>query len=318
MKNVARKHHFISQFYLKGFAEKDGSKNPRMSVLNLKNKKTFKATAKDIAYVKDFNLINIPGVKADVVESMLSNFESKAAKAIREVHKTNKFEGENRLLILELMAMFTSRNPGRRENTTDFMSKVFEKSSAILLRHDDEFRKITEDFATKLGADVSKMSVNELNHFLFEKTKLKLSNEYHLHTESKFIETIFSALNHRKWTLVQSSEQTGPIITSDNPVILTWNNPESVPAFYRHSPGHAMQNTTVYFSLSQHLALIGTFDNNDTTLQPNERLIAASNTMNIIYAHNQIYSPNFHFRLLDIYENIQDGNWLKDEFKLAK
>jgi hypothetical protein len=132
--------------------------------------------------------------------------------------------------------------------------------------------------ASKLVSYTSTITTDELNQFIFEKTKLELSTEYHLHTESIFIESIFNALSHRKWTLVQSSEQTGPIITSDNPVILTWNNPDSVPAFYRHSPGHAMPNTTVYFSLSQHLALIGTFDNNDTVLPPNEKLIAASNT----------------------------------------
>lgn len=317
MKNEARKHHYISQFYLKGFG-KSGSKNPQITTINLRDKKYFTTTSNNLASIRDFNRINVPDLKADSVETALSEFEYKAADAIREIHKTKTFEGENRALVLQLIAMFHSRNPAQRENTRDFMGRVFKTSSSILQRHDAEFRNKTEELASILGADTGKMTTEELNQFIFEKTKLELSNEYHLHTESIFIESIFNALNHRKWTLVQSSEQTGPIITSDNPVILTWNNPDSVPAFYRHSPGHAMPNTTVYFSLSQHLALIGTFDNNDAIMPPSEKLIAASNTMNIIYAHNQIYSPNFHFRLLDTNENIQDGDWLKKNFGITK
>jgi hypothetical protein len=317
MGNEARRHHYISQFYLKGFG-KSGLKNPPITVINLHDKKYFTTTSNNLASIRDFNRINVPDLKADAIESALSDFEYKAAGAIREIHKTKKFEGESRALVLQLIAMFHSRNPAQRENTRDFMSRIFQTSSNILQRHDAEFKNKTEELASTLGADTSKMTTAELNQFIFEKTKLELSNEYHLHTEFIFIESIFNALNHRRWTLVQSSEQTGPIITSDNPVILTWNNPESVPALYRHSPGHAMPNTTVYFSLSQHLALIGTFDNNDATMPPNERLIAASNTMNIIYAHNQIYSPNFHFRLLNKNETIQDGDWFKGEFNLTK
>lgn len=56
MKNLSRRHHYISQFYLKGFA-KLGSKNPPITVINLKEKKYFKTTAKNIASIRDFNLL---------------------------------------------------------------------------------------------------------------------------------------------------------------------------------------------------------------------------------------------------------------------
>jgi hypothetical protein len=318
MPKEARRHHYISEFYLNGFTYRDG-KAKKLIALNRQENNYFTPTAKNLANVRDFNSINIPGMKADAVETILSDFETKAAVAIQEVHTARKFEGENRLLILELMAMFTSRNPNRRENTNGFMSEVFKKSTTILLNHDSELRRLSEDLATKLGAkESSKMSAQELNNFIHDKTKLELSKEYYLHTESIFIQSIFNALAHRKWVLVQASEQTGPIITSDNPLILCWNDPESVPAFHRESPGHAMQNTTVYFSLSQHLSLVGTFDGEEIIAPPNEALVAINNTMHIIHAYNQVYLPTFDFRLLTKDHGIQDGHWLKTEYKITK
>jgi len=318
MKNEARRHHYISQFYLKGFG-KIPAKNPQITVINLDKKNYFVTTANNLANIRDFNRINVPNMRADAIEKILSDFETKAADAIREVQKTKLFEGDNSLLILELMAVFTSRNPGRRENTTDFMSRIFETTSATILRYDAEFKRTTEDLAAKLGADVDKMSTHELNHFLFEKTQLKLSNEYHLQTESKYIETIFITLTQRKWVLVQASEQTGPIIASDNPVILCWNNSDKVPAFVRNSPGHAMQNTAVFFALSQHLLLIGVYDDSDNVvLPPNESLVAHYNTISINSSNKQIYVPNFDFRIVTTNEGIQDGHWLKGKVNLTK
>jgi hypothetical protein len=318
MGKTARRHHYISEFYLNGFTYRDG-KAKKLVALNRQENNYFTPTAKSLANVRDFNSINIPRMKTDAVETILSDFETKAAVAIQEVHATRKFEGESRLTILELMAMFTSRNPSRRENTKGLMSEVFKKSATILLNHDSELRKLSEDLATKLGAkDSSKMSPHELNTFIHDKTKLELSTEYYLHTESIFIQSIFNALAHRKWTLVQSSEQTGPIITSDNPLIVCWKDPESVPLFYRESPGHGMKNTTVYFSLSQHLSLVGTFDGEEIIAPPNETLVAVNNTVHLMHAYNQIYLPSFDFRLLTRDHTIQDGHWLKKEYKIIK
>jgi hypothetical protein len=143
MKNEARKHHYISQFYLKGFG-KSGSKKPPITVTTLHDKKYFTTTSNNLASVRDFNRINVPDLRADYVETALSEFEYKAANAIREIHTTKKFEGENRTLVLQLIAMFHSRNPTQRENIKDFMGRVFKTSSSILQRHDAEFRNTTE------------------------------------------------------------------------------------------------------------------------------------------------------------------------------
>lgn len=45
MKNESRKHHYISQFYLKGFG-KTGFKNPPITVINLPDKQVARAKAR--------------------------------------------------------------------------------------------------------------------------------------------------------------------------------------------------------------------------------------------------------------------------------
>lgn len=68
MKNEARRHHYISQFYLRGFG-KSGPKNPPITVINLRDKKYFITTSNNLASIRDFNRINVPNLKADTVET---------------------------------------------------------------------------------------------------------------------------------------------------------------------------------------------------------------------------------------------------------
>lgn len=72
MKSESRKHHYISQFYLKGFG-KTGSKNPPIVVLDLNDKKHFTTTSNNLANIRDFNRISLPNLKADAVETALSD-----------------------------------------------------------------------------------------------------------------------------------------------------------------------------------------------------------------------------------------------------
>lgn len=297
MKNESRRHHYISQFYLKGFA-KHGLKNTFITVINKNEKRLFKTTSKNLASIYDFNRIEMEGVKPDAFENELAKFESEVADALRSLHESKKFKGKIRTLILELIAMFATRNPSIRDNIAGFLSKVNKTTLLTLLRNKPEMKEGLISLIKKVKPDKEDDISNEdIKKFVDEDIIVNIDTAYHLHTESIMIKTIFHLLTARKWTLLQSSLDTGPFITSDTPVVLCWENPDEIPMIHRNHPGFGLPKTTIYFPISQNLALIGAFDRTDAVVSPNEKLVAVVNTMQIIHAQNQLYMPHvdFHF-----------------------
>ena len=57
----ARNHHYVSQFYLRGFS-KNGKKE-KLFVYNKEQKKYFKSNPRNIASKRDFNRISVKGKK---------------------------------------------------------------------------------------------------------------------------------------------------------------------------------------------------------------------------------------------------------------
>lgn len=113
--------HFLSQCYLKGFTPL-GTKTSRLVALNLIERKSLRPTIpKNFAKERYFNRIEIVGMSPDYLEEQLALFEDTADKSIRNVEKTGKFEGEDRIIILNLVALFAVRNPYRRDLSQAFV-----------------------------------------------------------------------------------------------------------------------------------------------------------------------------------------------------
>lgn len=107
----AKRHHVISQFYLKGFMNdswyflldiKTGSITHE-NRNNLRNR----------CVKKHFNTIDIPGIREDYLEYKFSKLEERAAQAIKNIENTKRFYGESRSWVLWLIAYFM-RSPERR------------------------------------------------------------------------------------------------------------------------------------------------------------------------------------------------------------
>lgn len=308
MKNVSRKHHYLSEFYLNGFAE--NTKNSlKITVINIKEKRKFKTIAKGLANIRDFNRVNIEGEAPDFVEMELSRLETRIANAIRSVHEDNKFESENRALILELIAMFAARNPSMRSKVASLLDQVNKNMLLKLLENDISMKEKLSSMLMELhpGKDITN---EDMKKYVIEELTVEIATEYHIFTECQMIVSMVECLNKRKWTLLQSSPETGFFITSDSPVVLCWENPDEVSAVYRNSPGFAMPNTVIYFPLSKKLALIGTFEGENKIATPNKIQVATANTMQIIFAKKQLYMPNTEFYFIDKDKRLQKGGRL--------
>lgn len=304
MKKTARHHHYISQCYLKGFT-KNGAKKSKLTVIDLKQRKTFKSNTRNVGGIRDFNRVNYSKVEPDVLEKELSKFEGEVATALNKIKKTAKFEGDTKNIILNFIALLAIRSPQMRETWQKFHADIIEKMMDLSLSS----KKRWESLKTSHKEEKKGTSYEEIKKFHESKAyEIKLKTEYHLHIEFVGINALLPYLNHRKWLLVKANKSTGPFITTDNPINLIWNEPDKIPPFYRSHPGFGLKGTQLYFPVSRELALIGEFDGPEGVIAGTKEYVAALNTKMVLFAYKQVYAPKIEFHVVNSSEKISDGN----------
>lgn len=310
--NIARNHHYLSQFYLKGFT--DGrSKKSKLSVIDLQERTTFLTKPRNVGAIRDFNRLNVEGIAPDELEVKLSAFEGQVATAIKHIEATREFEGEDRNLVLNLIALIAIRNPAMRENVQNMHKQIAERIMDQLLASEDIFNSQIEQMRQD-GYDVDRMDYESLKKFHEGKRyTLTVSREWHIALEFSGVNHILSLLDSRGWLLLFRNDDAGPFITSDHPVVLFWNHPESIPPLFQHSPGYGMKDTTVYFPLSQDCALVGLFDRTDAVIDVDDDYVCNLNTAILHHSQRQIYAPKLSFQFLG-----KDGSYCtgKDLLKI--
>lgn len=306
---TARHHHYLSQCYLKGFTS-GISKKSKLTVINVREKKHFETIPRNVGGLRDFNRIDVGGDQ-NALEKFLSEFESSAATALRKVEEGAALEGEVRELILTLVALLAIRSPERREHWRQFQTQIVERVMDLTLANkecwESQIRQLKES-----GKEVNEgVSYEDAKRFHQSKAyTIEVAREHHIHMEFVGVDAIFPFLDQRKWLVVKSTDETGPLITSDNPVNLTWREPEKIPPFYRNSPGYGMKDTRVYFPLSKNLALIGEFDGAEGVVEGTRDFIAALNSKVIFFACNQLYTPKLNFYFCGRHGDLLEGKHL--------
>ena len=130
--------------------------------------------------------------------------------------------------------------------------------------------------------------------------------------------SILKCLWKREWIIVEATDDTGPFITGDHPICLSWINLADVPPMERNNPGHGMVGTRIIFPLSRRLALIGQFmDNHEPTslrTTATRDMVAGLNAQAFQNAIKQVYAPSPGFNI-QIKEGVCDGTHLIQMFK---
>jgi hypothetical protein len=291
----SRHHHYIPQCYLRGFVDEVGSKG-RLIVASLKDRRRFETKPRNVAGIRYFNRIDAEGVKSDVLETILSDFEGKVATALRHIDETGVFEGNDRLTILNLVALLAVRHPTMRENWRRFEEecarRILDLTLATKECYDSSVQQVKND-GIEVPEDVSYEDL-KVAHESGDYT-LEVPRERHLDLEFRSMDTVLSLLVERKWSLFRSREPESPFITTDRPVVLTWRHPEKLPAPMRHSPGFQMLDTEVLFPLSKRAVIAGTFDQPEVAVDVSLPLVAMANTKMIMHAVDQLYSSTSRF-----------------------
>ena len=209
------------------------------------------------------------------------------------------FEGETKNLILNLIAILAIRSPEMREHWRKFQAQIADQIMSLSLatkeRWESQLRQMKES-----GRNVNEnVTYEDMKKFHTSKEyTIEVAKEHHIRMEFVGIDAILPYLANRSWLLVKSTDESGPFVTTDNPVNLTWNEPEKIPPFYRNSPGYGMKDTQVYFPVSKKLALVGEFDGPSGVIDATRELVAMLNTKMLRFARKQLYTPKIGFYFL--------------------
>jgi hypothetical protein len=303
----ARNHHFVSQVYLRGFTN-DGTKNGQLVVLDQRTRKSFTTVPRNVGSERDFNRVDIEGVDPEVLENDIGKIEAAAGDALTDLVKGAPFDGKIKESVLTLAAFFHIRSPARREQWRGFRERIAELMMAQILatpeRYEQQTRRMKED-----GVDVGDAPYEEMRDFFQGKQyTVDVPRESHIRTEFVGIEAVLPLLMRRHWIVLEASAETGPFVTCDHPVNLTWRHLDEVPMIHRDSPGHGMPDTRVWFPLTHSLALLGEFDSREGRAAATPQLVASFNSLTAMYAQRQIYAPTLDFRFVDGENHLRTGH----------
>ena len=308
MKNIPRNHHYLSQFYLRGFS-KSGNEKSTIFVYDLKNEKQFSTKAKNIGSLRDFNRIDIEEFDQNIFENDLSVFEGKVAESLKHISKVNKFESEDKIRILNFIALLAVRTPYHREIRRQNEEMLAKNIFSVVLSDKERWETIK---SKNLKLKNESITYEEMKKFHESgEYSVQVSREHHIKMELYAFEVVLETLFERNWQLINTTEEIGYFITCDKPVILSHKDPEIVPIFYRYSPGHGVPNTQILFPLSKTLTLLGEFEPLESERTTNENEVALQNRKIIAYTQNQIYSPKSYFKVFNDSGIVFDGSKIR-------
>jgi len=314
---IARQHHYIPQFYLKGFTY--NRRKPKLFCFDFKTRKSFEAPPNKVAVERDFNRVDVPGHAPDSLESGLAIEESILSEALaRIIERRSIAEPDDRSALFYLMSILATKHPAMRENMRSFHEQISRRVLDLLVSSEQiwehQNKKAREDGFLAGAPTVTFAQMREFarrGEFTVE-----VSTEAHLAREMSMQETVYPYLASRNWMLIIAPPDSAGFITSDRPVSLTWSDPKMRKAV--RSPGYGMNGTQVLFPVSRELAMIGVFDGKEDCFVADEDLVAKVNGSTMYHATRQVYGAsrklsyivNVGTRMRSGYEMVSDAAFM--------
>lgn len=304
MAKTARKHHFIPQTYLKGFAAPD---SPQLYVTDLERRITFTTAVWNIAAQRDFNKIEVKGLPEDDLEHRLSKVESAVADAIKRIVSAGNLQRTEDLhAVLNLVGLIHTRNPRWRGKMDDFMRTLIKDVARMSVSS----REVYEDIFKRRNLEPSDhVSYEEMKEFLEgDGYDVAVRREFHISMELSAASDVIEMLARRNWSFYRAPASSGGFVTSDNPAFLWWNKPGHEHPLY--GPGLASPNTTMLFPLTRELCLSGTFEDAAVVAEAPFNAIARINASVVRFADRQVYSADDRFVFLGEQHAVKFGSEL--------
>lgn len=143
MRPISRNHHYVPQCYLKNFAT--NRRKPKITVIDLARRQKFSSHPKNIAVERDFNSIDLPGMRSDSFENDFSSFEQKVSEALERILKDKAINtNSDKVTILDFISVLAVKNPRGRRMMNEFQNELLDKILRMSVRDEGSYWGILE------------------------------------------------------------------------------------------------------------------------------------------------------------------------------
>ena len=314
MSNIARNHHYVPQFYLRGFSDSE-LQNGQLHVIDKVDRRHFVTTPRNVGSQRDFNRVNIPGKPIDEVEKTLAEMDTAVARVLRYIKENETLPtGGDLEILIYFVALLYMHNPRIRNNLTNIETTVIKQFTKALFFRPERYKSYRQQ-EKAAGKDLPEYET--MKQFVeSENYDIRYGHGHHLRYELEIIDNVvFPLLAQRKWSLFITEDGASDFICSDHPVaLMSVGDPPINPdhPYNIGGPGLAQSDTELTVPLNHRMALFAIFKGPSYVRPVDEKIIANVNVRTIGSAAKQIYCSNLDFKFLDN-EKMKSGRCLVDE-----
>ena len=302
MSNIARKHHYIPQFYLQGFLNRN-LKKEQFHVIDKVERRHFVTTPRNVGSQTDFNRVNVQGKSIDAAEKLFAEIEGEVARVLKGIEENTTLpeDANDMETLIYFVALFYMRNPKIRNNLANNETAVFKQFMNALFFRPERYESYRQQ---QKAAGKELPDYETMKRFVeSENYDIKYGHGHQLRYELESIDNVvLPLLTQRQWSLFVAEEGASDFVCSDYPVALisTGDPPENPYHPYNiGGPGLAQKNTELTVPLNRRMALIATFENESCIATADEKIVAEINARTIHFATRQIYCSNLDFKFWD-------------------
>jgi len=208
---TTRKHHFVSQFYLRNFSTGTDDK-AGLDAYDRETGKTFPVKVKDAAAKRDFNRLDVDGIDNNALEKKLGEIETECAPQFDKLIKEKTFDVHSRDALTVFISLMFLNGQQTRGAIHDLLDKMGQLQTDMFFDQKNLHEKleVTPEEADKVRTAYKNGAF-----------KLEPNKNYLLNIQFSQLETVRKGVEKRKWAFLSSSKS-NQFVTCDNPVCLQW------------------------------------------------------------------------------------------------
>lgn len=306
-------HHFIPQFYLRGFADGIGRK-AKVFTFDRETRSNFTTLVRNVGSRRHFFRVEIDGVDPNAIEDAMAEIETQFAVHLSEVIKAKAFPTpEHFNSIMNILANISVRNPRLRGQMEGFHKDFVERISRLALSSKERWEAQTESMRKDGYRVDDTISFEDMKSFHESKQyDISIDQTHLIQLEFKMLDPVLNYAARRNWCFV-SAPKDHQYISSDDPVVLSWLDAKNKGPY---PPGHGLKGTIVLFPLCSDLLLMGSFDALPERLTHVPSQVVLTNTHLANYSTKQIYARDGSF-LINLHHRMNvKGNDLPTYYAL--
>lgn len=302
MNKPGRRHHYVSQFYLRGFTD-TGNEDGLLWVHSHDKAEPRRDIPANVCFRTDYQRIDIPGIPPDIFDKTLGGtVEANASKVLNSIIRRQALPATSGglLKLMRFVALLSVQNPSVREGFGGGDSRMAEMRLRLVAENAPaRFASEVDDLVADGFIVPDDLTVEKALAEDFGDNGIGVMQRRHMRNLLSLLESFpLEMLMRRTWQLLVARREPEDFICTEHPVVLVPHKPQRS---LLDEPGFGTAEQVVV-PLCSRLAMVGSFEPSARPLaNVTTETVAHVNSLLINHAHRFLFTakPQFAWRMPD-------------------